>query len=32
VPRPQRAVIALRLWLKASLGIQKSEFRVQTKP
>jgi phytoene synthase len=32
VPRPLRAVIALRLWLKALLGIQNSKFRIQTKP
>jgi phytoene synthase len=31
VPRPKRAVIALRLWLRSVLGIQNSEFRVQTK-
>ena len=32
VPRPQRAVIALRLWIRASLGMQNSDFRIQTKP
>jgi 15-cis-phytoene synthase len=32
VPRPQRAVIALRLWVKALLGIRNSGFRIQTKP
>jgi phytoene synthase len=32
VPRPQRAVIALRLWIKSILGMQKAEFRMQTKP
>ena len=31
VPRPQRALIALRLWVKALLGIQNAEFRIQTK-
>jgi phytoene synthase len=31
VPRPRRAVIALRLWIKAILGIQNAEFRIQTK-
>jgi len=31
VPRPHRAVIALRLWMKALLGIQNAEFRIQTK-
>jgi phytoene synthase len=29
VPRPQRAVIALRLWLKALLGIQNATFKMQ---
>jgi phytoene synthase len=29
VPRPQRAVIALRLWIKSVLGIQNAEFRMQ---
>jgi 15-cis-phytoene synthase len=32
VPRPQRAVIALRLWIRASLGMQNSAFGIQTKP
>ena len=32
VPRPQRALIALRLWVKAFLGMQTAEFRIQTKP
>ena len=31
VPRPQRALIALRLWVKALLGMQTAEFRIQTK-
>jgi phytoene synthase len=31
VPRPRRAVIALRLWIRSVLGIQNSEFRIQTK-
>ena len=30
VPRPQRALIALRLWIKAMLGMQNAEFRIQT--
>ena len=31
VPRPRRAVIALRLWIRAILGMQNAEFRMQTK-
>jgi 15-cis-phytoene synthase len=31
VPRPQRALIALRLWVKALLGIRNAEFRMQTR-
>ncbi|HLG55541.1 MAG TPA: presqualene diphosphate synthase HpnD [Vicinamibacterales bacterium] len=31
VPRPQRAFIALRIWLRALLGMQNAEFRIQTK-
>jgi phytoene synthase len=31
VPRPRRAVLALRLWIKSILGIQNSEFRIQKK-
>jgi phytoene synthase len=29
VPRPRRAVIALRLWMKSILGMQNAEFRIQ---
>ena len=29
VPRPRRAVIALRLWIKSMLGMQNAEFRMQ---
>jgi phytoene synthase len=29
VPRPRRAVIALRLWIRSILGMQNSEFRIQ---
>ena len=32
VRRPRRAVIALRLWLRAILGVQSARRRVQTKP
>jgi 15-cis-phytoene synthase len=31
VPRPQRALIAFRIWIKNALGMQKSEFRMQKK-
>jgi phytoene synthase len=31
VPRPLRAMIALRLWIKALLGIRSAEFRIQTR-
>jgi phytoene synthase len=31
VPRPQRAIIALRLWIKSILAIQNAQFRVQTR-
>ena len=32
VPRPQRAVIALRIWLRALLGMQKAKGKMQTEP
>ena len=32
VPRPRRAVIALRLWLTALFGMHNSKFKMQTKP
>jgi phytoene synthase len=32
VPRPQRALIALRIWLKALLGMQNSRVKMQTEP
>ena len=31
VPRPQRAMIALRLWLKALLGIRRADYRMETR-
>jgi 15-cis-phytoene synthase len=31
VPRPQRASIALRIWLMTAIGMQNAEFRMQTK-
>jgi 15-cis-phytoene synthase len=31
VPRPQRALTALRIWSMNALGMQNSEFRIQTK-
>jgi len=31
VPRPRRAVIALRLWIRAILGMRNAKFRMQTK-
>ena len=32
VPRPQRAAIALRIWLKSLLGMQNSKVKMQTEP
>jgi phytoene synthase len=32
VPRPRRAVIALRLWFTALLGMQNAKCKMQTKP
>jgi phytoene synthase len=31
VPRPQRAIIALRLWIKSILAMQTAQFRVPTR-
>jgi phytoene synthase len=31
VPRPQRAIIAFKIWLMALMGMQNAEFRMQTK-
>jgi 15-cis-phytoene synthase len=31
VPRPQRALIALRIWLTTAIGMQNAEFKMQTK-
>jgi phytoene/squalene synthetase len=30
VPRPQRAVIALRIWVRTLLGMQNSKLKMQT--
>jgi len=32
VPRPQRALIALRIWLRTLLGMQNSKVKMQTEP